>query len=247
VLRAVIREYLLSGEPVGSASLCERYDLGVSSATVRNDLADLADDGLLIQPHTSAGRVPTKSGYRLYVEEFVRTSELAERQRHAIMLALRAFEYQRDRAARAFARMVAEMTGETVVLRYGEDGQTLLSGLSNLASKPESRFGTVVEDLTRAIDEIEETMDEVRRRIDHVSQVGKAEEGEASRPLTGDVAVLIGEDNPFGGELSGVFANLTVPGVGDTTIGVVGPQRMDYERNIALIRFLKSQELLKLQ
>jgi heat-inducible transcriptional repressor len=229
ILQALIREYLRTGEPVGSACLCDRYDLGVSSATVRNDLADMVEDGLLAQPHTSAGRVPTELAYRAYVQEFLQEAALAARQRHAIMLALRAFEYQRDKAAKAFARMVAEMTGETVVMRYGEDARTILSGLANLASKPESRLGTIVTELTRAIDEIEETMDEVKERLEK------------------DVAVLIGGDNPFGSELSGVFTSLDVPGVGDTTIGVVGPRRMDYEKNIALVRFLKSQEQPKLR
>jgi transcriptional regulator of heat shock response len=224
VLQAVIREYLRSGEPVGSASLCERYDLGVSAATVRGDLADLVEEGFLVQPHTSAGRVPTAGGYRLYVDEFIREAALAARQQEAIIQALKAFELQRERAAKAFARMVAEMTGETVVMRYGDAGDTLVAGLANLANKPESRLGTILTEISRAIDEIEETMAEVRRRLNR------------------DVAVLIGPDNPFGDDLAGVFTELAVPGVGDTTIGVVGPQRMDYDKNVALVRFLKAQE-----
>ncbi len=71
ILRAVIEEYVTSAQPVGSLALVERYGLGVSSATVRNILADLETAGLLTHPHTSAGRVPTDAGYRFYVESIV--------------------------------------------------------------------------------------------------------------------------------------------------------------------------------
>ena len=64
VLRAVVEDYIRSQEPVGSTTLTRDHDLGVSSATVRNDMAALEDEGYLIQPHTSAGRVPTEKGYQ---------------------------------------------------------------------------------------------------------------------------------------------------------------------------------------
>ncbi|MDD5251500.1 MAG: DeoR family transcriptional regulator [Patescibacteria group bacterium] len=220
VFRAVVREYVDSAEPVGSETILAKYAFGVSSATLRHDLADLVEQGLLVQPHTSAGRVPTESGYRSYVEQFVREAVLAERQRQAIVAAMSAFEAQRETAARSFARMVAEMTGDAVVLRLNPE-ETLFSGLSNLAAKPESQLTPLMLELSRALDEIEATMEEVRRR------------------LSQDVAVFIGHDNPFGQEFAGVFTELAVPGVGATTIGVVGPKRMDYDRNVALLRFLK--------
>ena len=71
ILRAVIEEYVTTAAPVGSQALVERYRLGVSSATVRNVLAELEAAGLLSHPHTSAGRVPTDHGYRFYVESIV--------------------------------------------------------------------------------------------------------------------------------------------------------------------------------
>ncbi len=76
ILRAVIEEYVTTAQPVGSLALVERYGLGVSSATVRNILADLELAGLLSHPHTSAGRVPTDAGYRFYVESIAETLPL---------------------------------------------------------------------------------------------------------------------------------------------------------------------------
>jgi heat-inducible transcriptional repressor len=77
ILRAVIEEYVSTAVPVGSHSLVERYSLGVSSATVRNILAELEMSGLLTHPHTSAGRIPTDAGYRHFVESISQTSQLA--------------------------------------------------------------------------------------------------------------------------------------------------------------------------
>jgi heat-inducible transcriptional repressor len=76
ILRAVIEEYVTTAQPVGSQALVERYGLGVSSATVRNILAELETAGLLTHPHTSAGRVPTDAGYRFYVESIAETVPL---------------------------------------------------------------------------------------------------------------------------------------------------------------------------
>jgi len=68
ILKAIIREHILTAEPIGSRTLAKTYDFGVSSATIRNEMSDLEDMGLLKQPHTSAGRVPTDKGYRYYVD-----------------------------------------------------------------------------------------------------------------------------------------------------------------------------------
>ena len=68
VLRAIVEDFIATNEPVGSKALVERHNLGVSPATIRNDMAALEEEGLIAQPHTSAGRVPTDAGYRLFVD-----------------------------------------------------------------------------------------------------------------------------------------------------------------------------------
>ncbi|MHB2024133.1 MAG: DeoR family transcriptional regulator, partial [Mycobacteriales bacterium] len=68
VLRAIVEDFVSTNEPVGSKSLVERHNLGVSSATVRNDMSALEEEGFIAQPHTSAGRIPTDKGYRLFVD-----------------------------------------------------------------------------------------------------------------------------------------------------------------------------------
>ncbi|MBO8434502.1 MAG: heat-inducible transcription repressor HrcA [Tyzzerella sp.] len=76
ILKAIISDYIATAEPVGSRTLAKKYDLGVSSATIRNEMSDLEDMGFIIQPHTSAGRVPSELGYRLYVDRLMNRSEL---------------------------------------------------------------------------------------------------------------------------------------------------------------------------
>lgn len=72
VLRAIVHDYVGTEEPVGSKALTERHSLGVSPATVRNDMAALEEEGFIAQPHTSAGRIPTDKGYRLFVDRLMR-------------------------------------------------------------------------------------------------------------------------------------------------------------------------------
>ena len=76
ILWATVRHYIATAEPVGSKALVEEFDLGVSSATIRNVMGVLEKSGLLYQPHTSAGRVPSDSGYRIYVDQLITPSEL---------------------------------------------------------------------------------------------------------------------------------------------------------------------------
>lgn len=84
ILTAVIEAYIQTGEPVGSKALVELLDHAASSATIRNDMADLAAEGYLEQPHTSAGRIPTAKAFRLYIDSLMKQQPLTEKSRHEI-------------------------------------------------------------------------------------------------------------------------------------------------------------------
>ena len=75
ILKAIIKTYMETGEPVGSRTISKYADLNVSSATIRNEMSDLTDMGYIVQPHTSAGRIPSDKGYRLYVNELMKEKE----------------------------------------------------------------------------------------------------------------------------------------------------------------------------
>ncbi len=84
ILQAVVTDYIKLAQPVGSRSIARRYQVGLSPATIRNDMADLEEMGYLLQPHTSAGRIPTQKGYRYYVDELMKTADLDESDKYKI-------------------------------------------------------------------------------------------------------------------------------------------------------------------
>jgi heat-inducible transcriptional repressor len=88
ILRAIIDDYIKSAEPVGSRTIAKRHELGLSSATIRNEMADLEEYGYLVQPHTSAGRIPSDKGYRLYVDELMRLRALTSEEIRCIKEAM---------------------------------------------------------------------------------------------------------------------------------------------------------------
>jgi heat-inducible transcriptional repressor len=88
ILQAIIDDYIDTAEPIGSRTIARKHELGLSSATIRNEMADLEEMGYLAQPHTSAGRVPSDKGYRLYVDELMKAKELTAEETETIKHAL---------------------------------------------------------------------------------------------------------------------------------------------------------------
>ncbi|GAA2381460.1 heat-inducible transcription repressor HrcA [Catellatospora methionotrophica] len=117
VLRAIVEDYVATQEPVGSKALVERHALGVSSATVRNDMAVLEEEGYIRQPHTSAGRVPTDRGYRLFVDRLSRVKPLSPAERRAIERFLVGAVDLDDVVHRA-VRLLAQLTRQVAVVQY---------------------------------------------------------------------------------------------------------------------------------
>ena len=117
VLRAIVQDYVGTEEPVGSKALVERHNLGVSPATVRNDMAALEDEGYIHQPHTSAGRVPTDKGYRLFVDRLTEVKPLSGAERRAIGNFLDNAVDLDDVVART-VRLLAQLTRQVAVVQY---------------------------------------------------------------------------------------------------------------------------------
>ena len=117
VLRAIVEDYVATQEPVGSKALVERHKLRVSPATVRNDMAVLEEEGYLRQPHTSAGRVPTDKGYRLFVDRLSRIKPLTPAERRAIeRFLLGAVDL--DDVVHRTVRLLAQLTRQVAVVQY---------------------------------------------------------------------------------------------------------------------------------
>src|SRR5687768_17680458 len=117
VLRAIVADYVSSQEPVGSKSLVERHDLRVSPATVRNDMAALEEEGFITQPHTSAGRVPTDKGYRLFVDRLTTVKPLSPAEKRAITTFLDG-AVDLDDVVQRSVRLLAQLTRQVAVVQY---------------------------------------------------------------------------------------------------------------------------------
>ena len=213
VLRAIVQDYVSTNDPVGSKALVERHDLGVSPATIRNDMAVLEEQGYITQPHTSAGRVPTDKGYRLFVDRLSAIKPLSVAERRAIERFLDGAVDLHDVLAGLSATLLE------ILVEPAED-RLVVGGTANLARLSALDFAGTVRPLLEALEE----QVVVLRLISEVE--------------AGTVLVRIGEENAHEA-LTGASVVSVGYGSGDRSfggLGVVGPTRMDYPGNMAAVR-----------
>ncbi len=110
ILQAIVADFIYSAEPVGSRTISRKYDMGLSPATIRNEMSDLEEMGYLTHPHTSAGRVPSDKAYRLYVDQMMRSSELPDERKMMISRSLNETAAELDRTIEKAARLLSEIT-----------------------------------------------------------------------------------------------------------------------------------------
>jgi heat-inducible transcriptional repressor len=135
VLRAIVEDYVATQEPVGSKALVERHNLGVSPATIRNDMAALEEEGYIHQPHTSAGRVPTDKGYRLFVDRLSSVKPLSAAERRAIQSLLEGAVDLDDVVDRT-VRLLAQLTRQVAVVQYPSLTRSTVRHVEMLALAP---------------------------------------------------------------------------------------------------------------
>ena len=111
ILSAIVEQYIKSGEPIGSKFLMDALPISVSSATIRNEMSELHEMGLLEQPHTSAGRIPSQAGYRYYIDNLMNTNELSENERELIKNELERSTGSPDKLLEKAGEMLAKLTG----------------------------------------------------------------------------------------------------------------------------------------
>lgn len=124
ILAAVVELYIATGEPVGSKSLCDTLDFQVSSATVRNEMSELSAMGLLEQPHTSAGRVPSQKGYRVYIDSLMKLRPISQEEKQYLDSMILPAAYDPEKLLEGVAKVLASMTKYAAVSTTpsGEDG-----------------------------------------------------------------------------------------------------------------------------
>ncbi|MFJ9347364.1 heat-inducible transcriptional repressor HrcA [Streptomyces sp. NPDC101237] len=148
VLRAIVQDYVGTEEPVGSKALTERHNLGVSPATVRNDMAALEDEGYIAQPHTSAGRIPTDRGYRLFVDKLAGVKPMTAPERRAIQNFLDGAVDLDDVVART-VRLLAQLTRQVAVVQYPSLTRSTVRHVELLALAPARLMLVLITDTGR--------------------------------------------------------------------------------------------------
>lgn len=145
VLRAIVQDYVATHEPVGSRSIVERHAFGVSAATIRNDMALLEDEELIVAPHTSSGRVPTDKGYRVFVNHLAQLRPLSSGQRSAIESFLGAPSDLDDLMART-VRVLTQLTGQVALAQYPSFARASITHVELVALAPNRMLVVLVTD-----------------------------------------------------------------------------------------------------
>ncbi|MDI3331070.1 MAG: heat-inducible transcriptional repressor HrcA [Micrococcus sp.] len=143
VLQAIVEDYVASREPVGSKALVDRHQLGVSSATVRNDMAALEEEGLIVAPHTSAGRIPTDKGYRVFVDQISEVKPLSAAERRAVQTLLESTDDFHEMMSRT-VRLLSQLTHQVAVLQYPHLDSSTVRHLEFVSLAPRRVLAVVI-------------------------------------------------------------------------------------------------------
>lgn len=223
ILSQIVEEYAETASPVGSVTMAKLFN--VSPATIRSEMARLEALGLIAQPHTSAGRVPTDAGYRYYVNNLDSGNSygnLKEREAEPMSRGLHAIEVRvssqsrADAAIRGAVDALVELTGNLGLATIG--GQLYLAGLTRLFTQPEFVDTRRVQAVAKLLDNLEPWLRE-------------AAPGEA-------LNIFIGQENPIGknSEVSLIISKFRSPFSDRSYIGVLGPTRQNYARVMGLVK-----------
>lgn len=132
VLRAIVQDYIATKEPVASKTLVDRHNFGVSSATIRNDMAILEEEELIVAPHTSSGRVPTDKGYRLFVDRLGEVKPLSKGEKLAIETLFTGSTDLDDTLAKT-VRLLAQLTNQVAMVQFPTLGKSLVRSIEFLS------------------------------------------------------------------------------------------------------------------
>jgi heat-inducible transcriptional repressor len=214
ILAAIIEQYAEVASPVGSSLLAKVFN--VSSATIRAEMAELERKGYIMQPHTSAGRIPTDKGYRLYVNDVQGQTQLDAPKRAERALTARVQDAGLpEQTIRNAVETLVELTHNLGIATIGN--QLYMSGLSNLFNQPEFLNSARVQEVARLLDNLEPWL----------------REAAPNEPLS----VYIGKENPIGrgAECSLIISRFRSPYSDHSYIGVLGPTRQSYRGVMGLV------------
>jgi heat-inducible transcriptional repressor len=221
LLAAIIKQHIKTALPVGSNLLAGKGGFDLSTATIRNEMMDLEKEGYLTQPHTSAGRIPTEKGYRFFIENFLEEKDLSEKHKNQLQQMMKT-EKDEPFAVKLVAKEMAALSNGAVVVGFSPR-DIYYTGLTNVFRQPEFAELDVIYNLSEVVDHLDEAVAEIYADISK------------------DVHILLGKENPFGKQCSTILTKYQ-RGDSEGLIAILGPMRMNYSHNRALIKY--TQELI---
>lgn len=226
IFRIAVEGHIASGEPISSEWVTSQLPDKVSSATVRAELMELERAGLVRQPHTSAGRVPTETGYRYYIDHFVHGNDEAHASEveHEMDIVEEHFDSAAspEEKLRGIARELSQIAGNVVMI--GTDPRSLYAvGMGRMFQAPEAQDVEIMQHISLALDHADDLLEELYKL--------------ASGPV-GEIRVLIGKQNPFD-ESCSLIVTKAATSEGEKLMALLGFMRMRYDRNIALMQAMK--------
>jgi len=222
ILKSIIDEYIETAEPVASETLDKKYNLGVSPATIRNEMVKLTTSGYLKQPHVSAGRAPTPKAMKLYVGKLMKLKELSVADEVSVKQKIWDHRSQMDKLLKEATKTLASQT-RTMSLAATDEGELFSSGMGNILDMPE--FYDI--DVTR---HLLDTLDEYDFWWNILSPMHGG---------TDPLEVLVGDDlgKRYLNQCGGIFVYFASP-THHGAIGVVGPARLNYPRIVPVVRYM---------
>lgn len=219
ILATIVKDYSETANPVGSKELVDKYHFKESSATIRNDMAVLEKQGFITQPYKSAGRVPTDKGYRFFVNELMRRFELSEKERRMLKSELGKLQLAHEQVGRNISNLIAQVSGQAAFALLPNESSS--TGLSHIIGEPEFADS--------------KQMKQVAEWLENIDKSGVRGEG---RGVSAE-AIIGGESSvPVPKNLSLVVSNVKLKNGKKGVIGIIGPKRMAYAKNLSIINYL---------
>ena len=219
ILKAIIEEYISTAESVGSETLDKKYNLGVSPATIRNEMVRLTEMKLLKQPHTSSGRAPTPDALRFYVDVLMKPKHLSVTEEMSVKEKVWDVRQEMDKMLREATKAVAFKT-KALALTTTDDGDIYYAGVSNILDMPEFSDYELTHSLFETIEQFDFWW--------------KLSEGQ-----TDPLVILLGSELGVKGlsQCGYIYNTFTTPHI-KGSIGVVGPFRLDYPAIVPVVRYM---------
>lgn len=221
ILKAIIEEFIETAESVGSETIERKYNIGVSPATIRNEMANLTQLGYLKQPHTSAGRAPTALALKLYVKELMKEKPLSTAEEVSTKESVWDYRDNLDRLLQEATLALARQTG-TIAIACTNKGHAYSAGYANILTMPEFYDIDVTRHVLAMLDQMDELMKLFSRSINE-----------------GPIHVLFGEElaDPMLEPVSYVYGDFNVGPDLQGKIGLIGPARLNFSTAVPRVRY----------